>query len=452
MSNNLAVVILAAGEGTRMKSEIPKALHLLCSKPLVSWVLSSVKKLNPKKVVVVVGNKAGEVKKVLAEEQVLFAEQKLQLGSGDALKAARKELGNFNGNVLVICADTPLVSVETLKGLFRNHLISQNAATILSAQIKNPFGYGRIVRSQSGGDVRLIVEEKDASEEQKKIKEINSGIYCFQSPLVWGMVSKIRNENKKKEYYLTDVISILKNLGSKVGAHCIQNSEEIMGVNSRLDLSVAGKEARKAILSRLMLSGVTIVDPDTTYVSPDISVGQDTVIHPCTAIEGDTKIGKDCSIGPNSFISDSDIGDGVQIRSSYCVSSKISDGVKVGPFANLRPGSVLKEGSRVGNFTEIKNSLVGEGSKVSHLSYIGDTAIGKKVNVGAGTITCNYDGTMKNKTVIGDRAFIGSNVNLVAPVKIGADVILGAGSTITDDVPSKTLAIARARQVHKKRK
>ena len=451
MSNNLAVVILAAGEGTRMKSETPKALHLLCSKPLVSWVLSTVKKLNPTKVVVVVGNKAEEVKKTLEKENVLFAEQKKQLGSGDALKSARKALGTFNGNILVICADTPLISVEALKGLFRNHLISQNAATILSAQIKNPSGYGRIVRSQSG-DIRLIIEEKDATAEQRNIKEINSGIYCFKSPLIWDMVSKIKNDNKKKEYYLTDVISILKNLGSKVGAHCVQNSEEIIGVNSRLDLAVAGKEARKAILSRLMLSGVTVVDPETTYVSPDISVGQDTVIYPCTAIEGETKIGKNCSIGPNSFISDSVIGDGAQIRSSYCVSSKISDGVKVGPFANLRPGSVLKEGSRVGNFTEVKNSIVGEGSKVSHLSYIGDTMIGKKVNVGAGTITCNYDGTVKNKTSIGDRAFIGSNVNLVAPVKIGADVVLGAGSTITEDVPAKTLAIARARQVHKKRK
>ena len=451
MSNNLAVVILAAGEGTRMKSEKPKALHLLCGKPLISWVLSSVEKLKPTKTVVVIGHKGTELKAELSGKKIEVVEQKTQLGSADAFKTARSKLSNFPGNIIVICVDTPLISAETLKALFRNHLISQNDATILSSRVDNPFGYGRILRT-AGGEVIGIVEEKASSDEQKKTKEINSGVYCFKSPLIWQIVSKVRNENKKKEYYLTDVISILRNLRYKVGAHCIINSVEIMGVNSRLELSGLEKIARKDILTRLMLGGVTVVDPDSTYISPDVSLGQDTIIYPGTTVEGKTKVGRNCSIGPNSFIKDTTIGDEVQIRSSYAVGAVINDRVKVGPFANLRPGTVLKSDSRVGNFTEIKNSYVGEGSKVSHLSYIGDAQLGRKVNVGAGTITCNYDGKAKNKTIIGDRAFVGSNVNLVAPVRIGSDVMLGAGSTITEDVPSKTLAIARARQIHKKRK
>ncbi len=451
VKNNLAVIILAAGEGTRMKSQIPKALHLLSGKPLISWILSSVYGLKPTKIVLVVGHKAEKIKEELSKEDIIFVEQKKQLGSADALKSAQKLLNNFSGNMVVICVDTPLISTATLKAFFRVHLISQNAATILSARLKNPHSYGRILRSISG-EVEGIVEEKDANLEQRKIAEVNSGIYCFRSPLAWSIISKIRNENKKKEYYLTDAISILKNLKERVGAYCIDTAEEMSGINSRIDLANAEKTVRKKVLSELMLSGVTVIDPENTYVSPEVKIGQDTVIYPGTIIEGKTVIGNNNILGPNSYIRDSDIGNDTQIRNSYVTGSKIEDKVKIGPFSNVRPGSVIKEGSRVGNFSEIKNSVLSEESKVNHLSYIGDTFLGKKVNVGAGTITCNYDGKNKNKTYVGDRVFIGSNVNLIAPVKIGADVVLGAGSTITDDVPSQTLAIARARQVHKKRK
>ncbi len=352
---------------------------------------------------------------------------------------------------MVLCVDTPLISAETLKGLFRAHLISQNAGTILTTRIENPFGYGRIIRSQNG-EIRAIIEEKDAAEDQRKVKEINSGIYIFQSPLIWEMVSKIKNENKKGEYYLTDVIWILKNLGHKVGAHSTLNADEIIGVNSRLDLSLAEKLARKTILAAHMLNGVTVINPENTYISPDAEIGNDTTVYPGTVIEGKTKIGKNCVLGPNSVIRDSIIGDNSQTVSSFVNGAKLAKNVKVGPFSNIRPGSVLKENSKVGNFSEVKKSTIGEDSKVNHLSYIGDSFVGKKVNIGAGTITCNFDGKNKNKTFIGDRAFIGSNVNLVAPIKIGQDVILAAGSTITENVPHKVLAIARSRQVHKKRK
>lgn len=449
--NKVSVAILAAGEGTRMKSECSKVLHNLSGKPLVRWVLSAVAGLKPEKVFMIVGHRAEQVKTALAEEKLSFVEQSERLGSGHALKQVEKFLKNFVGDVVVLCADTPLIKTATLNELLKYHKKSGNSATVLSSNFENPYSYGRIVRAQNG-QVLGIVEEKDATPEQKQIKEINSGIYCFKSPLIWKVLKQIKANNNKKEYYLTDAISILNQMGEKVGAFCNVQSEEIMGVNNRLDLSVAEKIVRLTVLKNLMLNGVTIMDPENTYISADAVISNDTTIYPGTIIEGKVKIGSNCSIGPFSFIKDTVIGNHADIKNSYIVSSKIGDKVKIGPFAHLRPGTDLKNGVRVGNFSEVKNSTINFGAKVNHLSYIGDSIVGVDVNIGAGTITCNYDGVQKHKTIIGDRAFIGSNVNLVAPVKVGSDVVLGAGSTITDDVPSKSLAIARARQINKPRK
>ena len=448
---NIAVVVLAAGEGTRMKSELPKVLHKVCGKHMISWVLGSVQGLKPHATYVVVGHKSRLVKENITGDGITFIEQKKQLGSGHALMQVEKKLAAWHGSVLVLCADTPLIKTETLSILLNFHRREDNDVTVLSVNNDNPHGYGRVVRSPLG-QVERIVEEKDASPDIRRIKEINSGIYCFESPLIWSVLKKIKPGNIKKEYYLTDAIDILNSLGKKTGAYSISDTGEVLGVNSRLELANAEKAKRVEILERLMVSGVTITDPASTYISSDTRIGNDTVILPGTIIEGKCEIGSGCRIGPFTLISDSELGSGIEVRSAYIYGSRIEDGARIGPFTHIRPGTVIKKDVRVGNFSEIKNSLLKDGSKVNHLTYVGDAELGKKVNIGAGTITCNYDGFKKSKTIIGDRSFIGSNVNLVAPVRVGSDVIIGAGSTITDDVPSKSLAIARARQVNKKRK
>ena len=296
------------------------------------------------------------------------------------------------------------------------------------------------------------MEEKDASLPVKRIREINSGIYCFKSPALWKVLGKIKNNNAKKEYYLTDSIAILNALSRPVGAYKIRGVEEILGVNSRVELAKAEAVLRKRALEKIMAEGVTVLDPANTYISPETTVGRDSVIYPGTIVEGASSIGAGSVIGPNAFIKNSKIGSFCEVRISYIYDSEVSDGVKIGPFAHIRPGTLLKENARIGNFTEIKKSVVGRGTKVSHLAYIGDTELGVDINVGAGAITCNYDGVNKHKTYIGDGSFVGSNVNLVAPVKIGKNVLIAAGSTITEDVPAGTLAIARTRQIIKPRK
>jgi bifunctional UDP-N-acetylglucosamine pyrophosphorylase/glucosamine-1-phosphate N-acetyltransferase len=449
--NKVSIVVLAAGEGTRMKSGRSKVLHPLAGKPLVRWVLSAISALKPDAIYLIVGHKADQVREELAGEKVVFVEQKQQLGSGHALMQTEKHLKKYSGDIIVLCADTPLIKADTLRNLLKTHRKQKNAATILSAEFDNPLSYGRIVRMPSG-KVQGIVEEKDATLEQKKIKEINSGIYCFQSPQIWKALSRITPNNQKKEYYLTDAISILNNDGFNVDASMNVQPYEIMGVNNRLDLSKAEKIVRKEVIEQAMLNGVTIIDPEHTYITPGVKIGQDTVIYPGSIIEGKTTIGSNCIIGPNTVIKNAEISNDSSVIISYVTDAKVGEKVKIGPYAHLRPGTILKKGAKVGNFSEIKNAVIEEGSKVNHLSYIGDAELGVNVNVGAGTITCNYDGVKKSKTIIGDRVFVGSNVNLVAPVKVGHDVLLGAGSTITDDVPAKNLAIARARQVNKIRK
>jgi bifunctional UDP-N-acetylglucosamine pyrophosphorylase/glucosamine-1-phosphate N-acetyltransferase len=448
---NLSVVILAAGEGTRMKSAKPKVLHGLAGTPLVRWVLSAVKELKPESIHLVVGHGAAEVRKELSGDGIVFVEQRQRLGSGHALRQAAKHLRSFRGDVLVLCADTPLIRPETLRRLITVHRKEKNAATVLSGRFSNPFGYGRIVRSASGR-VKCIVEEKDATPEQKPITEINSGIYCFASPSIWNTVSRIRNMNAKREYYLTDAIAILDAGGRKVGAYSGVTPEEIFGINDRINLAAAEEIVRSRVLAQHMANGVTIPAPQHTYVLPGAKIGRDTVLYPGTVIESGTVIGNNCRIGPYTLVRESRIGDNAEIFFSCLNGATVGDGVRVGPYAHLRPGAVIRKGARVGNFSEVKKSVVGEGSKVNHLSYIGDAYLGRGVNIGAGTITCNFDGVNKNKTFIGDRTFVGSNVNLVAPIKIGADAVLAAGSTFTENVPGGALGIARSRQIHKTRK
>ena len=450
--DNIYGVILGAGEGTRMKSCLPKVLHKVCGKELIFHVTDCMKTaVKMQKLVVVVGSGSDLVIKCLDKYQVDYVFQKERLGSAHALLCAKDKLKNLNGQLIVMCGDTPLVQSKTIKDLLKYHVKNKNSATVLSGIIKNPFGYGRIVRD-TRGKVICIVEEKSATEQEKQIKEINSGIYCFDLKVLWKALSKVDNKNNKKEYYLTDVIAILNKDGYKTDAVALTNEEEILGVNTRAQLAVADKILRDRKNNELMASGVTVINPETTYIDADVVIGQDTIIKPNTYIEANTKIGRNCIIGPDTRVKDSIIADNVFITNSYVESSKIEKGVNVGPFAHLRPGSVLKENVKVGNFSEVKKSVVGYGSKVNHLSYIGDATVGKNVNIGAGTITCNYDGKNKFQTIIKDDVFVGSNVNLVAPVHIGSKVLIAAGSTITDSVSSNKLVIARERQIVKERK
>lgn len=430
--NTLAVIILAAGEGTRMKSSNAKVVHRVAGRPLVQWVLGAVNGLSPSQTCVIVGHKADQVRAALAGEQVSYVVQRQQRGTAHALLQCMPLLKNHRGRILVVCGDTPLITTETLRALLQQHRASGNAATVLTARFDNPFGYGRIVR-RPGGEVDAIVEEKDALPAQKKIREINSGMYCFESPALWDALKKVRPNNVKKEYYLTDVVGIFNESGATVGACPAGRPREILGINTRVELAEAEQALRADILRRHMLDGVTIIDPACTYISPDARIGADTVIYPGVVIEGMTVIGPRCVIRPHSVLTDACVG----------------EGAAVGPFAHLRPGTVLRDGAKVGNFSEVKKSVIGPRSKVNHLSYIGDAVIGQDVNIGAGTITCNYDGERKHQTTLGDRVFVGSNTNLVAPVTVGADVLIAAGSTITENIPPRAMAIARARQTNK---
>lgn len=453
--NNIYGVILGAGEGTRMKSCLPKVLHKVAGKELISHVTGCLSHVNMQKLFVVIGNGSELVLKHLEEVNkkinVVPVLQEKRLGSGHALLQVKKYAGGLKGHLVVMCGDTPLVKHETIKQLIKYHIKNKNSATVLSGIVDNPFGYGRIVRNSSG-NVSCIAEEKSADDEQKQIKEINSGIYCFDLQNLWQALSKVKNNNSKNEYYLTDVISILNKSGHKTDAVSLTNEEEILGINDRKQLAYAEKILRNRKIEELMANGVTITDPSSTYIDSDVVIGQDTIIKPNTSIEGKSEIGEDCIIGPNTCITNAYIGDKTTVLYSYIESADIKNNIKIGPFSHIRPGSVLKDNVKVGNFSEVKKSVIDKGSKINHLSYIGDALIGKGVNIGAGTITCNYDGSKKHQTVIKDDVFVGSNVNLVAPVKIGSKVLIAAGSTITENVLPNKLTIARARQIIKVRK
>ena len=443
----IATIILAAGKGTRMKSDLVKVLHSLLGLPMLSYTIDlSLNEIKSKKTIVVVGHQADQIKERFKDTRIQFTLQEEQLGTGHAVLQAIPFLQKFNGTVLILCGDVPLVRGETLRSFINHFWENESTLSVLTAVVEHPLGYGRILRSREGW-LEKIVEEKDASEEERMIREINTGIFCVKAPFLMEGLTEIGQENAQGEYYLTDLVEIARRRGLRCSAHQVADPVEVMGINTRVDLAIANEVLRQEKVKDLMLSGVTIIDPKTTYVDRMVEIGRDTILYPNCSLQGKTRIGERCIIESNSNISDSIIGNEVTIRSSSVVTeSKVEEGASIGPLAHLRPLSEVKTGARIGNFVEVKKSVIGKGTKASHLAYIGDSILGKEVNIGAGTITCNYDGFEKHQTIIGDRVFVGSNVELVAPVKVGNNSSIGAGTTVTKDVPEGALAISRVKQ------
>jgi len=444
---NISVVVLAAGKGKRMKSSLPKILHPILGQPIISYVLESVSAISPESTILVLGHGANEVRRSLDYNKIDSIVQKKQLGTGHAVYTTRKKLRNFDGTIVIVNGDSPLLSPATLRKLIRSHQRTKSVLSILTADLLEPHGYGRVIRNGRGEVVRII-EEKDANANQRSITEINSGVYCVESRYLWKVLGQIDRNNDQKEIYLTDIVEIASRDGKKINGIVSKDSEEILGINNRVELSRVEEIIRKRINNKHMLSGVTIVKPDETYISPQAYIGSDTILFPNSFIYGNTQIGKGCKIGPIVWIEDSKIGRNAHINfSSHITNAVLGNSVTIGPFARIRPDSTIHEGVRVGNFVEVKRSKIGRSTKVSHLSYIGDAKIGERVNIGAGTITCNYDGHSKHETVIDDDVFIGSDTMLVAPVKIGRGATTGAGSTITKNVEDGALAIERTSTV-----
>lgn len=442
--DNLVTIILAAGKGTRMKSKLPKVLHKVAGKSMLQHVIDAAKAAGASRNVVVVGFGGDTVKEAIGD-QAEFAVQAEQLGTGHAVMQAKPLLGSEKGTVMVLCGDTPLLTGQLLEKLYNEHKASGAKATVLTAIMPDAAGYGRIVRTADGA-VSKIVEHKDATEEERKINEVNSGIYCFDIQAMFEALESVGCDNAQGEYYLPDVLEILRNKGEKIWAAAADDYESTLGINSRLQLSGAEKILRRRKNIELMDNGVTIMDPDSTFVDADVTVGKDTIIYPFTWLEGKTSVGENCQIGPNCRFTDTKMGNSVVCHFSYGHECEIDDGVTFGPYVHLRPDTHLFKDVKIGNFVEVKNSNVGEGTKLPHLQYIGDSDVGANVNMGCGTITVNYDGKKKFRTTIGDNAFVGCNSNLVAPVTVGDGAYIGAGSTITKDVPAGELAIARAHQ------
>lgn len=443
---NFKAIILAAGKGTRMKSKYPKVIHKVCGKEMVNHVIDVSKKSGVEDVVVILGHGSETVKTQIPQDSMI-AMQTEQLGTGHAVIMA-KEYINDNDTIVVLCGDTPLVKEETLKRLFDYHIENQYHATVLTTKVENPTGYGRIIRDENE-DLLKIVEQKDANEEEKKANEINSGIYCFDGKSLRESLDLLDNNNAQGEYYLTDTIKIMRDRGQKVGAYNGSTIEELMGVNSRVELSKAEEIMRRRINEDHMVNGVTIIDVNSTYIESDVEIGNDTIVYPGAMLKGNTKIGSSCVIGMNSSITNSTIGDYTEVESSTIIDSTVGENTTVGPYAYLRPNSNIGNNVKIGDFVEVKNATIGDNSKASHLSYIGDAHVGKDVNIGCGVVFVNYDGKNKFKSVVKDGAFVGSNSNLVAPVTVGEKGYIATGSTITDDVPQGALAIARQRQVVK---
>ncbi|MDH6364814.1 bifunctional UDP-N-acetylglucosamine pyrophosphorylase/glucosamine-1-phosphate N-acetyltransferase [Enterococcus sp. PF1-24] len=446
MENRYAI-ILAAGKGTRMKSKLYKVLHQVAGKPMVEHIINRVIEIQPTEIVTIVGHGAEAVQSQLGERSQ-YALQAEQLGTGHAVMQAAEFLQGKPGTTLVISGDTPLLTAQTLDNLFEYHQGKNASATILTAHAENPAGYGRIIRDRVG-IVERIVEQKDATEQEARVQEINTGTYCFDNQKLFEALEKIGTNNAQGEYYLTDIIEILKNAGDAIAAYQTADFQESLGVNDRIALAEANELMRQRINQNHMLNGVTLIDPQTTYIDAGVVIGSDTIIEAGVNIKGQTVIGEDCLIGTHSEISDSQIGDQVKIYHSVIEEAKISKGADIGPFTHLRPEAAIGEGAHIGNFVEIKKATIGENTKVGHLSYVGDATLGTDINVGCGTIFVNYDGKNKHQTVIGDHSFIGSGTNLIAPVTIGEKAVTAAGSTITEDVPDNAMAIGRARQVNK---
>lgn len=443
---NYKGIILAAGKGTRMKSELPKVLHKVNGVSMVEKVMDVLKEAGSEENILILGHKIEQVLESLGD--VNYVEQKEQLGTGHAVKITYDKLKDYKGTLLITCGDTPLLRSETLRKLVEKHKESAAKVTVLTAVEENPFGYGRIVKKD--GKVVAIVEEKEADEATKAIKEVNAGVYCFEAEDLFDALSKVDNNNEKGEYYLTDVIKVLVDRGEIVESFWVEDNSETLGVNSKVQLAEAEKTLRRRKNIQLMDDGVILINPDATYIEDSVCIGRDTVVYPNALIQGKTVIGENCEIMGNTRIIDSTIGNNVRIESSAIESSSISDKVTIGPFAHIRPKSKLAEKVHIGNFVEVKESVMGEGVKAGHLTYIGNTEVGENTNFGAGTITCNYDGKNKHKTVIGKNVFIGSDTKFIAPISVGDDALIAAGSVITKNIPNRALAFARARQENKK--
>ncbi|MBS6601138.1 MAG: bifunctional UDP-N-acetylglucosamine diphosphorylase/glucosamine-1-phosphate N-acetyltransferase GlmU [Clostridium sp.] len=437
-------VILAAGQGTRIKSNIPKVLHKVCGKEMVNHVIDNMREAGIEDVNVIIGNGSELVKESTKDRNVSYSLQEEQLGTGHAVKCAKEFLQGKDGVVAVFTGDAPLTRVETIEKLIKEHIEKGNKATLLSAYVDDPTGYGRIIRDDNK-EVLKIVEHKDCNEEELKVNEMNAGMYCFDIKSLLSSLEELNNNNVQGEYYLTDVIGILKDKKEKVGA-LVTDYEDTLGVNSRAQLAEVEKVLRKRINKFHLDNGVTLIDPDTTYIGVDVIIGKDTVIYPNNILEGYTKIGESCTILQNSRIKDSIIEDEVEVQASVILNSRIGKNTTVGPFAYIRPESTIGEGVRIGDFVEVKKSSIGNGTKVSHLTYIGDAEVGSGCNFGCGTVVVNYDGKTKNKTIIGDHSFIGCNTNLISPVEVQDNTYIAAGSTITSTVEEGDLAVARAKQ------
>ena len=443
---NFKAIILAAGKGTRMKSKYPKVIHKVCGKEMVNHVISVSKKSGVSEIVAILGHESEIVKSKLPKD-TMIAMQTQQLGTGHAVIMA-KEYIKDEDTIVVLCGDTPLVKEETLKKLFEYHIQNKYHATVLTTEIENPTGYGRIIRDENN-DLLRIVEQKDANEQEKLAKEINSGIYCFNGKTLRESLELIDNNNAQGEYYLTDTIKIMRDNGHKVGAFNGSTIEELMGVNSRVELSKAENIMRLRINEAHMVNGVTIIDTNSTYIESDVEIGNDTIIYPGVMLQANTIIGSNCIIGMNSSITNSKIGNDTEVLNSTIIDSIVGENTNIGPYAYLRPNSKIGNNVKIGDFVEVKNATIEDNSKASHLSYIGDAHVGKNVNIGCGVVFVNYDGKNKAKSTVKDGAFVGSNSNLVAPVTVEENGYIATGSTITDDVPKDSLAIARQRQVIK---
>ena len=446
-NDDLATIILAAGKGTRMKSDLVKVLHPLLGVPMLSYPIElSLDGINSGKTIVVVGYQGERIRAHFTDDRLTFVDQGDPLGTGHAVLCVEKHLKGFKGTVLILYGDVPSLKEDTLRRFIDFHKGNEGVITVMTTVLEDPTGYGRIVRADEGW-VQRIVEDKDASPGEMSIKEINTGIYCVESPFLFEALKQVRQDNVQGEYYLTDIVAIANGQKRKVYAFVAEHPAEVVGINTRVDLAKADEIMRSEVLTGMMLDGVTIVDPKTTYIDKPVRVGRDTVIYPNCYLQGETIIGERCILEPNTKITDSRIGSDVVIKAfSVITESTIEEGAVIGPFARLRPKTEVKRNARIGNFVEVKKSIIGEGTKANHLTYLGDTTVGKNVNIGAGTITCNYDGEKKYPTVIEDDVFVGSNTELIAPVTLKRGSSVGAGSTITRDVPDGALAISRSKQ------
>ncbi|MEE8324345.1 MAG: bifunctional UDP-N-acetylglucosamine diphosphorylase/glucosamine-1-phosphate N-acetyltransferase GlmU [Candidatus Humimicrobiaceae bacterium] len=446
-SKDLSVVILAAGRGKRMRSDMPKVLHKVCGLPMIYYILKQILELEPKNIFVVLGHKKQIIKNYLDSEfpSVCTIDQDKQLGTGHAVKMVRDGAGDFGRSMLVLSGDSPLIKKETLESLISLKDMKNAAAAVLTSETDDPGGYGRIVKNKKG-EFSRIVEEADASPSEKKINEVNSSIYCFDTKLLFENIDSISADNSQGEYYLTDIIGTLIKKGNKVDTFTAADHNEVKGINDRSQLSETEKIIRKRINKRLMESGVTIVDPDSTYIEDTVQIANDTIVEPLCFLKGNTVIGKNCTIGPFSRLTDTVVGHGSVVDSSVIIGAEIGTENNIGPYSYIRPHTKTGQRVKIGAFCEIKKSIVDDGSKVPHLSYIGDTEIGKGVNIGASSVMVNYDGFSKSRTIIEDDAFIGSDTMLIAPVRIGRGAIVAAGSVITRDVGENVMAIERSKQ------